>query len=213
MAIFLAWLVATPWSSPVWPLLAFVPVPAVVWWLCVGSSRRDALVLAVLVVGIVVGTVAVASSTLPGLARYGGVLDELEGVAVAALATSSSPTDVCGPPPSVDYGVLGTPDRVCVIVFRLGVEGVPASIVIGAGDVGSAGPGGDQGDGEVETDVRQVRFDWELERGVPGRQLVFEGGVAQPVADRCVRLVDGRWWAWQLAEEACPRGLVPSSGG
>jgi hypothetical protein len=191
VALALAWLVASPWDAAVWPLLAFVPVPAVVWWLVSGAPVARMVV-------------AVTASPRLGAARYGSALDRLEDAAVLLLADAGARSDRCGPPPPVDYGVLGVPDRVCVVVFRLGVQPVAEPVV--------AGGGGDTGDGRDDTEVRQVRFDWGLRAGVPARQLVFEGAVAQPVADRCVRYLQGRWWSWQLVAGGCPRGSVPSSG-
>lgn len=204
VALALAWLVASPWDAAVWPLLAFVPVPAVVWWLVSGAPVARMVLAAAAVVAVIVATVAVTASPRLGAARYGSALDRLEDAAVVLLADAGARSDRCGPPPPVDYGVLGVPDRVCVVVFRLGVQPVAEPVV--------AGGGGDTGDGRDDTEVRQVRFDWGLRAGVPARQLVFEGAVAQPVADRCVRYLQGRWWSWQLVAGGCPRGSVPSSG-
>ena len=204
-AVAAVWFVVTPWSVPVWPLLAFVPVPLVVWWLSAGASRLTIAALAVVVVAVVVSTVGLTSSQRLGTARYGSTLDELEVIAVASLTNLPTSSEGCGPPPPVDYWVLGIPARVCVVAFELGITGTPVAV--------GASPNDDRGVGTSDNEVRQVRFDWDVGGGVPARQLVFEGGVAQPVADRCVRRLDGRWWAWQMVSGGCPRGFVSSTSG
>lgn len=213
VALVATWSVVTPWVVPVWPLLAFVPVPALVWWLVADASVAVRVVAAVVVVAVVVGTVAVWASSAPGRLRYGDTLDTLEQSAVVVLADAPTPSEACGPPPPLDYGVLGTPSAVCVVTYALGVA-TASTGGTSAVDGDSAGDSGDQGDGTVsETEVRQVRFDWQTApRGPIQRSLVFEGGVPQPPAGRCVRQVDGRWWAWTLPDGGCPRGFTPSSG-
>jgi len=200
VALVATWSVSTPWDAPVWPLFAFVPVPALVWWLVADAPGRVRATAGVLVVAVVVGTVAVWASPLPGRLRFGSTLDALEQSAVVVLADAPTPSEACGPPPPLDYGVLGEPSGVCVVAYALGVA--------------TASTGDDRGDGTVtETEVRQVRFDWQsTPRGPLERSLVFEGGIAQPPAGRCVRQVDGRWWAWSLPDGGCPRGFTPSSG-
>lgn len=212
VALVAAWSVATPWDAPVWPLLAFVPVPALAWWLVADAARGVRVLAAVVVVGVVVGTVAVWASPLTGRLRFGDTLDALEQAAVVVLADAPTPTEACGPPPPLDYGVLGEPTATCVATYGLGVT---TASTLGEGATGEPTPvADDQGDGSVsETEVRQVRFDWQTVPGGPvERSLVFEGGVAQPPAGRCVRQVEGRWWAWTLADGSCPRGFTPSSG-
>lgn len=223
VALVATWSVASPWDAPVWPLLAFVPVPAFVWWLTATRTPAVRFVSAVVVAVVVVGTVAVWASPVLGRLRYGDTLDRLEQAAVVVLADAPTPTEACGPPPPLDYGVLGVPDEVCVVTYTLGVVqasvgGTARSAVPMGGSAvevaaGLNGGDDDQGDGSVtETSVRQVRFDWRSgPSGVAARNLVFEGGVAQPPAGRCVRQVDDRWWAWSLSEGTCPRGSVPSS--
>jgi hypothetical protein len=211
VALAATWSVITPWNAPVWPLLMFVPVPALVWWVTAGTGAGLRLGAAVVVVIVVVATVAVWASPLPGRLRFGGTLDELEQTAVVVLADSPSPAEACGPPPPLDYGVLGVPTEVCVVIYALGV----ATVSMGGTPPGDGvDDADDQGDGSVtEREVRQVRFDWTPASSVVAtRSLVFEGGVAQPPAGRCVRQVDGRWWAWSLPDGGCPRGSVPSSG-
>ena len=199
----LAWWVATPWSSPVWPLLTFVPVPLAVWWLATGVRRVTAVLLVVVIIVVVVGTVTVVSSALPGSVRYGATLDGLEVLAAATLENLSPPAEGCGAAPPADYGVLGTPERVCVVVYRLGLGATP--VATGPPPAGLVA--------RPANEVRQVRFDWGVVNGVPDRQLVFEGGVAQPVADRCVRLVRDPWWAWLVNDGGCPSGFVSSTSG
>lgn len=209
VALVATWSAVTPWVVPVWPLLAFVPVPALTWWLVADATAGVRAVAAVVVVAVVVGTVAVWASSAPGRLRYGGTLDSLEQSAAVVLADAPTPSEACGPPPPLDYGVLGTPSAVCVVTYALGV----ATASIGR-SVEPATVVGDRGDGTVsETEVRQVRFDWQTApRGPVERSLVFEGGVPQPPAGRCVRQVEGRWWAWSLPDDGCPRGFTPSSG-
>ena len=192
VALVATWSVVTPWNLPVWPLLAFVPVPALVWWVIVGIPSRVRLVTAAAVALVVVATVAVWASPLPGGVRYGDTLDDLEEVAVAVLADAPTPTEACGSPPPMDYGVLGVPTEVCVVTYALGVVNAA---------VGSV----------PETEVRQVRFDWTAGSAVVARSLVFEGSVPQPPAGRCVRQVESRWWAWSLPDGGCPRGFAASS--
>lgn len=208
VALVATWSVVTPWNLPVWPLLAFVPVPALVWWLSTGASAWVRAASVALVVAVVVGTVAVWASPLPGRLRYGATLDSLEQAAVVVLVDAATPSEACGPPPPLDYGVLGTPSEVCVVTYALGV------VTVALGGAPAGDDGDDQGDGSVTDDeVRQVRFDWTSSgSAVAARNLVFEGGVAQPPAGRCVRQVEDRWWAWTLAGDACPRGFAPSSG-
>ena len=212
VALVATWSVVTPWNVPVWPLLAFVPVPALVWWLTADVSLRLRIGTGLVVASVVVATVAVWASPLPGSLRYGNSLNVLEQAAIVVLGDAPTPSEACGPPPPLDYGVLGEPSEVCVVTYALGV----ATAATG-GEPATGEPtlvADDQGDGSVtETEVRQVRFDWTSPgSALPTRSLVFEGGVAQPPAGRCVRQVEGRWWAWSLPEGACPRGFAPSSG-
>ena len=212
VALVATWSVVTPWNLPVWPLLAFVPVPALVWWLTADASMGWRIGAGVAVASVVVATVAVWASSAPGSLRYGASLDELEQAAVVVLVDAPTPTEACGPPPPLDYGVLGEPSEVCVVTYALGVATASTG-----GEPATGEPTlvvDDQGDGSVrETEVRQVRFDWTPSgSAVAARSLVFEGGVAQPPAGRCVRQVEGRWWAWSLPDGACPRGFAPSSG-
>lgn len=212
VALVVTWSVVTPWNLPVWPLLAFLPVPALAWWLTAGASMGWRIGAGVVVASVVVATVAVWASAVPGSLRYGGSLDSLEQAAVVVLDDAPTPTEACGPPPPLDYGVLGEPTEVCVVTYALGV-----STAASGGKPATGEPtlvADDQGDGAVsETEVRQVRYDWTPPgSALATRSLVFEGGVAQPPAGRCVRQVEGRWWAWSLADGACPRGFAPSSG-
>lgn len=204
VALVATWWIASPWDAPVWPLLAFVPVPALVWWLTADGPIGVRIGSSVVVVAVMVGTVAVWASALPGQLRFGGTLDALEGVAVTALADAPASAEACGPPPPLDYGVLGVPTEVCVVTYTLGV----ATASAGGGSVAATWAGA--GVVDTGTAVRQVRFDW---RSPPAEQsLVFEGGVAQPPAGRCVRPVGTGWWAWTRPADDCPRGFVRSSG-
>lgn len=201
VALLATWSVATPWDAPVWPLLAFVPVPALVWWLCADLAARWRVVSVAAVAVVVIATVAIWASPAPGRLRFGDTLGALEDAAVVVLADAPSPSEACGPPPPLDYGILGVPTEVCVVTYALGVATVSQPV----GGTGVGTPAG--------TEVRQMRFDWRSPTSVLAvRSLVFEGGVAQPPAGRCVRQVERRWWAWSLTDGPCPRGFVPSSG-
>ena len=216
-ALVITWSVVTPWDVPVWPLLAFVPVPALAWWLAADAAPGVRVGALVAVVVVVVGTVALWASPWLGQLRFGNALDAMEQAAVVVLADAPPTSEACGSPPPLDYGVLGVPAEVCVVTYALGLTMASSPASSPAADTGGSSvvpAAGDAGDGTLtDVDVRQVRFDWPGDvSALPDRSLVFEAGVAQPPAGRCVRQVDGRWWAWVLPSGGCARGFVPSSG-
>jgi hypothetical protein len=213
--------VVTPWDETVVPLLVFGPVPLAVYALTAGSGLRPVARVAtwVVVAVVMVGTVAVGASGSLMRARVGDTLAGMQADADRRLADVVVPSEVCAPPPAIDWGVLGPPREVCVVAYDIAVSqvggvgrGVGEQAGPGEGD-GPAGdgPAGDELAGEVLT-VWQVRYDWDQPGSAPERMLVYEAAVAQPPADRCVRVVDDPWWAWRTDDGECPRGFVPSSG-
>jgi hypothetical protein len=197
------WLAVTPWDETVLPLLVFVPVPVAVYAVMADAGLRRAAVVGVwaVVVAVMVGTVALGASGTLVRGRLSDTLDDMAADAVARLAGVGVPTEECSPPPTIGWGPLGTPVEVCVVAYDIVVSPVGAP--------------GEQAAGEpdaVVLPVRQVRYDWDPNGQSPGRALVFEAAVAQPPADRCVRVMAEPWWAWRSDDGGCPRGFAPSSG-
>jgi hypothetical protein len=197
------WLAVTPWNDTVLPLLVFVPVPVVVHALTRGSGLRSRSLLGVwaVVVAVMVGTVALGSSGALERIRLGGTLDDMAADARTRLTSVGVPSEKCSPPPSLHWGPLGPPAEVCVVAYDIIVTPVRAT----------AGQVADGVDPEA-LPVRQVRYQWDRNGASPGRTLVFEAAVAQPPADRCVRVMAEPWWAWRTDDGECPRGFAPSSG-
>lgn len=189
------WLAVTPWNEPLVALVVFVPVPVTVWVVLGNHAHRRGLVVAVwlVVVAVVVATVGTAASGAVGRVRLGAALGVMGTVAETSLVGLSVPTEACGGAPLLDYGPIGTPAEVCAVTYDIGIDNAGATAPV---------------------PVRQVRYKWPAEPGsdAPGRQLVFEAGVAQPPAGICVRRIDDSWWAWLPNLSGCPLGFVPSSG-
>jgi len=210
------WLEVTPWSEPLVALFVFVPVPISVWLLLDGGrlDRRATAAVRVavwvLLALVVVGTVALAVSGTVGRLRFGSALDAMGTLAEQSLEGLGVPVQACGVAPPLDYGPLGQPSEVCVVTYDIGVA---ATQVAFNGEPAMTGE---------PVQVRQVRFIWPDggsgggsgvagDGAGQGHQLVFEAAVAQPPAGKCVRLVQGQWWAWTAEVAGCPRGFVPSS--
>ena len=222
VALLWLWAASSPWNDPVAPLLVFAPVPVVAGWLVVrgGVDTAGRVVAAVVVAACMAATVAVSVSGVFAGARIAGPLDAMATAASGILDGAPVPAEGCGAPPVLDYGTLGEPTEVCVVTYDIQLTtGEPASI--GALRVAAAV---DQPASDAQP-VRQVRFVWASPGGSTGgsagksegagperRELVYEGAVAQPPAGRCVRKLDGNWWAWTREAGGCPRAFSPSSG-
>lgn len=189
------WLAVTPWNEPLVALVVFIPVPVTVWALLGNHGQRRGMVVAVwfVVVAVVVATVGVAASGAVGRVRLGAAFEAMGAAAETSLGGLPVPTEACGDAPPLDYSPVGTPAELCAVTYDIGLDNAGATAPV---------------------PVRQVRYVWPAEPGsdTPGRQLVFEAGVAQPPAGVCVRRLNDSWWAWLPNHSGCPRGFVPSSG-
>jgi hypothetical protein len=199
------WAASTPWDDTVVPLFVFVPVPVAVYALLSGAALRPLAVAAIwsAVAAVMVLTVALGASGSLVASRLGDTLDRMQVDAAGRLEGVAVPSESCSPAPALDFGPLGAPRSVCTVAYD-----IIAAPVTGTGEQATVG----QSLPRQVLAVRQVRYLWDEPGETLGRTLVFEAAVAQPPADRCVRVVRAPWWAWRLEDPGCPRGFAPSSG-
>ncbi len=138
VALVSLWLVVTPWDEPIWPLLVFVPVPAVAWLLVSrsGVGRLPVVMMWVAVVAVMVATVGLSVSGTLTRARYDAVLDAMTVASIELLSGVDVPTESCGLAPVLDYGSLGVPVSVCVVTYDIGLGDFPV-VAGGTGETAS----------------------------------------------------------------------------